>query len=284
MFMITKETIYFINVRHNFMLTQFNAAKLSSKTVLFTFIPEEYMNEPELKRELGGDAAVARIWLAKDCKELAEKVEERDTDSMKLEDAEIKIIKAANDRRIKWEKRWAKADKKGKPKPTRRNVDTEAGLTSEWMKTKDRPTHSSSKIPLMGKKLDTIIWARDELQRLIPEVEKDQKSIAGTGGTKIPAAFVEFRSQRAAEAAYKHLSAKRPPKLDPRAIAVTPKEIIWKNLGIKKTERRGRILATATFLTLMIIFWSIPVAVVGAISNINYLTESKSSSYQVLSV
>jgi hypothetical protein len=63
--------------------------------------------------------------------------------------------------------------------------------------------------------------------------------------------------------------------MNPRAISVTPGEVVWKNLKIKKTERRGRKIAATTFITLMIIFWAIPVAVVGAISNINYLVERK---------
>ncbi|KAF7924907.1 hypothetical protein EAE99_006384 [Botrytis elliptica] len=272
-FMITKETMFFINVRHNYMLAPFNASRISSKTVLFTFIPQEHLSEPALKEALGGDAVVARIWMAKDCEKLTEKVEERDTDAMKLENAEIKLIKAANDRRLKWEKKWAKAEKKGKPKPARKNVDTEAGLVSEWMKKTDRPSHRLGKIPLIGKKVDTIDWSRNELQKLIPEIEKDQETVVGQNGTSLPAAFVEFRSQFEANYAFQRFSAKNPTKLDPRAIAVKPQEVIWKNLKIKKTQRKMRVIATATFLTAMIIFWSIPVAVVGAISNINYLTE-----------
>lgn len=35
----------------------------------------------------------------------------------------------------------------------------------------------------------------------------------------------------------------------------------------------GRFAATTGFVTVMIIFWAIPVAFVGSISNINYLTD-----------
>jgi hypothetical protein len=45
--------------------------------------------------------------------------------------------------------------------------------------------------------------------------------------------------------------------------------------------RKLRKFGTSTFLTLMIIFWAIPVAVVGAISNINYLTDSECISRQL---
>ncbi|TVY83414.1 putative membrane protein [Lachnellula suecica] len=59
--------------------------------------------------------------------------------------------------------------------------------------------------------------------------------------------------------------------MNPMAIGATPNEIVWKNLKIKKTQRTLRRILTRTIITLMIIFWAIPVAVVGAISNINYL-------------
>ena len=50
-------------------------------------------------------------------------------------------------------------------------------------------------------------------------------------------------------------------------------EVIWSNMGISYPERIGRFAATTAFVTVMIIFWAIPVAFVGTISNINYLTD-----------
>lgn len=67
------------------------------------------------------------------------------------------------------------------------------------------------------------------------------------------------------------MTPRKAPHFNPRAISVTPDEIIWKNLKITKKQRVLREWGTQTFISLLIIFWSIPVAVVGAISNINYL-------------
>jgi hypothetical protein len=126
---------------------------------------------------------------------------------------------------------------------------------------------------LIGKKVDTIEWSRSELKRLIPEVEKDQACHLHYDGKLLPAVFVEFSSQQAAEVAFRRMTPKNSPHMNSRAISVTPDEVVWGNLKINKTERRGRKIAATTFITLMIIFWAIPVAVVGAISNINYLVE-----------
>jgi hypothetical protein len=130
---------------------------------------------------------------------------------------------------------------------------------------------------LIGKKVDTIDWSRSELTRLIPEVKKSQTAHQHYEGAPklLPAVFVEFNTQQAAEAAFRRMTPSKSPHMNPAAISVTPREVVWKNLRIKKTERKGRKFATTTFITLMIIFWAIPVAVVGAISNINYLVERK---------
>jgi len=58
-----------------------------------------------------------------------------------------------------------------------------------------------------------------------------------------------------------------------RTLAPKPVEIIWGNMRISYLERIGRFAATTGFVITLIIFWAIPVAFVGSISNINYLTD-----------
>lgn len=64
-----------------------------------------------------------------------------------------------------------------------------------------------------------------------------------------------------------------PLHMTPRYIGLDPTQVIWSNLRIKWWERIIRYTSTIAFITAMIIFWGIPVAVVGAISNINFLTQ-----------
>lgn len=63
-----------------------------------------------------------------------------------------------------------------------------------------------------------------------------------------------------------------PLHMAPRYIGLEPTQVIWSNLRIKWWELVIRYAATIAFVSAMIIFWAIPTAVVGAISNINYLT------------
>lgn len=271
MFMITKETLYFINLRHAYMLSPFVSSKISSRTVLFSDVPTEYQNKDKLAELFG--TSIKRMWLATDCKALTKSVEERDKVVLKLEGAEIKLSQKAVKAKIKAEKKNSKTKQ-----PVRDNEDTEAANPgSAWLSKKDRPTHRLGKIPLIGKKVDTIEWGREELKRLIPEVLRSQESHAASKEKLISAVFVEFNTQAAAQAAYRRMNPRKHPKLNPRAIDTVPEQVIWENLKIGVKQRATRKLLAQTFITLLIVFWAIPVAVVGSISNINYLKESKCS-------
>jgi hypothetical protein len=271
MWIITRETIYFINLRHAYLLAPFNASRISARTVLFTDVPAEYLNVNKLQGIFGG--TLQRAWLATDAKDLEELVEERDKHAFKLEGAEIKICQLANKRRLKWEK------KNDNRKDINHDNAERAMPGSQFQKDKDRPTQKLGKIPCIGHKVDTIEYTRNELKRLNPEIERQQHAHQSFDAKILPSVFVEFATQQAAWHAYRTMSPKSDPKFNPRAISVPPKDIIWKNLKIKKMGRIPRKIGANTFLTLMIIFWSIPVAVIGVISNINYITNSK---YQIL--
>jgi hypothetical protein len=62
--------------------------------------------------------------------------------------------------------------------------------------------------------------------------------------------------------------------MEPAAIGVGPDEVIWKNLNITKGERLARTIIANTIITILIIFWSIPVGLVGALTNVEALADS----------
>lgn len=57
----------------------------------------------------------------------------------------------------------------------------------------------------------------------------------------------------------------------PRYIGLDPTQVIWENLRIIWWERIIRYSATIAFVVAMTIFWSIPTAVVGFISNVKWI-------------
>lgn len=268
-YLVTREIIFYINLRQAYAFSPAYANRISSKTVLFTAVPDEYLDQAKLRRMFGEDK-IANIWLPTDVSELEEKVKERDAAAMKLEAAEIKLIKNANAARLKELK---KKKKKGGASDEEAAAGTEdpASAATRWLKPEDRPTHRLKF--LIGKKVDTIEWARAEIERLNPEIEELQAKHRAGQAKRISAVFIEFVNQNEAQAAYQMVSHNLPLHMSPRYIGVDPTQVIWSNLRIMWWERVVRNFATIAFVVALIIFWAIPVAVVGAISNIDNLTD-----------
>ena len=265
--MVMRESIYFINLRQAYLLSPMYADRMSSRTVLFTSVPKDYLDEGKLRRMFGPQ--VKNLWIANDCEEIEKTVEERDKVALKLEAAETKLIKTAIKARTKAMKKGGHhEDAAG---DTTDGVDGESGaVAARWVQPKQRPTHRLKF--LIGKKVDTINWCRSELERLIPKVNSMQEKYRRGEGTFIGAVFVEFYTQNEAQAAYQSLAHHQPLQMSPRFIGINPEEIIWKTLKISWASRIIRNIATTAFVAALIIFWAIPVAFVGAISNIKSLS------------
>lgn len=265
--MVARESIYYVNLRQAYLLSPLYAKRMSSRTVLFTSVPKDYLDEGLLRRMFG--KPLKNLWIANDCEEIEGLVEERDKVAMKLEAAEIKLIKLANTNRLKAMKKGGQG---GGPHGAADEANGESGsLAAKWVPIKKRPTHRLK--PIIGKKVDTINWCRSELERLIPQVDAFQAAHRAGNGTFIPSVFVEFFHQSEAQSAYQSLTHHHALHMAPRFIGVNPEEVIWKNLKINWASRVVRNILTIAFVCLLIIFWSIPVGFVGILSNINSLIE-----------
>ncbi|KAG9528591.1 DUF221-domain-containing protein, partial [Aureobasidium melanogenum] len=269
-YMVTRESIYYINLRQAYLLSPYYASRLSSRTVLFTSVPDEYLIEANLRRMLG--ESVERVWIPTDTGDLEDEVKERDKTAFKLEAAETKLIKAANAARLKANKKKAKKDHEDIALEEL-TPDIEGGsAASRYLSAKDRPTHRLK--PLIGKKVDTIDWCRAELEKRIPKVEEMQNRHKTLDGVKkINAVFVQFTTLQEAQSAYQSLTHHQVLHMAPRYTGMTPGEIIWSNLRIKWWERVLRVTATVSFVVALIVFWSFPVAAVGFISNLDNLKD-----------
>lgn len=269
-YMIMRESIYYINLRQAYLLSPLYAKRMSSRTVLFTSVPKDYQDEAKLRRMFGPQ--VKNLWIANDCKEIEELVAERDKVALKLEAAETKLVKLANKNRLKAVKKGTHVEPVVDPPQS--DVEGESGsVAARWVKPNQRPTHRLK--PIIGKKVDTINWCRRELARLIPQIDALQAKMKAGEGKFICSAFVEFYNQTEAQAAYQSLAHHQPLHMSPRFIGVNPREIIWKNLSITWSSRIVRNIATTAFVTALIVFWAVPVAFVGSISNIKALASGQ---------
>lgn len=200
-FTITRESIFYINLRQAYALSPAYASRLSSRTVLFTAVTEKYLNRDKV-RQMFGPSKVKNVWIATDTSKLEDKVKERDDAAMKLEAAETKLIVLANKARLKALKKQGNVeDGPLTPENVGDAPDDESGsVAARWVSPKDRPTHRLKF--LIGKKVDTINWARSEIERLTPEIEELQAKHRAGDAKLVSSVFVEFYQQADAQSAF----------------------------------------------------------------------------------
>jgi hypothetical protein len=365
MYMVSRESIYFINLRQAYLLSPYYANRLSSRTVLFTCVPQHILDERKLRTVFGD--SVKNVWIPRETEELDELVKERDQTAQRLEKAEIVLIKLANEQ-------WRKAVKSGHPdieassddrsfeKPKGADVSTssegpisplelprtgedpsrdagygfeepnfydsfvvEVGLNrpvsplsegmqiadikvpsetpssprdylrtdgtpvsktgyglvgpppdingsvaAQWIPHSWRPVHRP--IANYGRRVDTIKWTRNRLKQLAPKISKLRRLQKKGQATAIPAVFIEFDSQANAQSAYQTLAHHRANHMFPDIVGLRPQEILWPSLRMPWWERIIRKFMIQAFIAVMVVFWSIPAAIVGIISNVKMLT------------
>ncbi|BGP07894.1 phosphate metabolism protein 7 [Rhodotorula toruloides] len=267
-YLIRREYAKFIQLRQDFLMSPEHTRLAQSKTVLVTGVPEELLNQSNMQRfcnVLPGGAK--RIWFARDLKDLPDLYDRREKAVKKLEGAETKLLKLAT-------KQIAKNEKKHLDAPA---SDPEASKSEvyRYVPQKKRPTHKLGPLGLWGKKVDSIEWAREEIETTNRELETERELLGGNeGSTKYPArsaVFIQFHTQIAAHMFAQCLAHHAPLRMSYRFLEVGQEDVIWGNLRIKPYEQRARYAASWAATLGLIILWSFPVAFVGLISNVSAL-------------
>lgn len=337
LFMVGRECVFFINIRQAYLLSPFYANRLSSRTVLFTCVPSQILEDKKLRRVFGD--TVKNIWIPKVTEDLDELVNEREQTAWRLEKAEIELIKMAN-------AAYQKALKNGHP-----DIETNVGAPSErgskeseskemtveieaespdspmspistfsptsplsasstitpaspreytrsdgtpirstnygfdgpdqgvvgsvaalWIPAEQRPYHRP--IANYGRRVDTIRWTRSRMKALGIKINKLRRDYRKGKGRPIPACFIEFHTQVDAQAAYQTLAHHSPNNMRAEIVGVRPEEIVWGSMYFSWYTRIIRRFLIQSFVATMVIFFSVPAALIGSISNVKYLSES----------
>ncbi|KAJ5318162.1 hypothetical protein PENANT_c052G04904 [Penicillium antarcticum] len=256
-YVVTRESLYYANLRQAYLNSPAYASRMSSRTLLFMSVPEAYKNEKKLRQVFG--ESIRNVWITSDCSKLKSLVSDRDGLAEKLETAETKLIRRANKARMK-------AIRKGELE-----IDTCLDCESSnpaWSHQVQRPTH---RLKFFGKKVDSIHWYRTELAKKTEEVSILQAKHQAGDAKQLSAIFVEFSSQNDAQIALQTLSHHQPFHMTPRFVGVSPREVVWSALNLSWWQRIVRRFAVQGFLAALVVFWSFPSAIVGAISNISYI-------------
>ncbi|KAH9209246.1 hypothetical protein DL95DRAFT_526977 [Leptodontidium sp. 2 PMI_412] len=324
LYMVARESVYFINIRQAYLLSPHYANRLSSRTVLFTCVPNQVLDEKKLRRVFGD--TVKNVWIPRETDDLDELVKEREQTADRLEKAEIQLIKKAT-------AAYKKAVKNGHPdvevrsqtpsprgsgeKTESKAVDVTVRSTSpispsppqsespdaitsptstatfttsegpyaynpppdingsvaaQWIPASQRPSHRP--IANYGRRVDTIKWTRNQLKKLAPEINKLRREYRKGKPRPIPAAFVEFQTQSDAQLAYQTLAHHRANHMKAEIVGIVPEEIVWNSMYFPWWQRIIRRFVIQGVVVVMVIFWALPAAIVGSISNITYLTST----------
>lgn len=258
-FIIYKELYYYIILKHATLTSPLYDGLLSSRTVIITELDESLMTEGYFEKIY---PKCQFINFAYNLKELNDLTDERTKNSNKLE----KIINKVINKSVK-----LNSKKKFDNSKPENNLDT-------YIPFNKRPKHRIGKwfLPPMEKwfgrkKVTTIPYCSEKIVELNEKIHPLQDS--WQQNERLTTIFIQFESQLDAQECYQSLSeviGKK--KFGKKFIGSSPNDINWKNLNLSTKKRYSKKILANTFLTLLIIFWSIPVIVVGCISNINFLT------------
>lgn len=260
MFTVARERLWLIGLRQAWNLSKPNANRLSSRTVLFLSAPTVALDENNMRRFFGEEAV--KLWPVTKAESLQGLVSSRDTKVDELESAEISLIRKVNE--------------EGRRSQDRHHGQRITyGSLPDGVKQSLRPTQRLKTVKPVGKQVDSINFSRDQLLEKEEEINKARESNATAQSHHGAAAvFVQFRTQAAAQKAYQQVASSDILSLTPRFTGVAPGEIVWENLTIPPSRRISQGILAHGLVIALIIFWSIPVAFVGAVSNVSYLAQN----------
>ncbi|OCT50030.1 hypothetical protein CLCR_06628 [Cladophialophora carrionii] len=241
--LITRERLFVIGLRQAYQTIPLNASRLSSRVVLYLSAPTEALKEENLRRFFGENAV--RSWVVSDFSHVEKIVSKRNSKVDHLEGLELQLLKNAN---------------------KSKENDTASSQSEDY-----RPTHKIKY--LAGDEVDSISRTRQELKDILSDLDRVRQADASGPNRHTGAIFVEFKDQRSAHQAFQLVQHPSPLTLQPRYVGVQPREVNWQNLNLDPALRITYSYLAVALAVAIIVFWSIPVGLIGTISNINYLTD-----------
>ncbi|KAH6914205.1 DUF221 family protein [Coprinopsis sp. MPI-PUGE-AT-0042] len=275
LWMIYREMLSFVRLRHQFLLSHSHSKLAQSRTVLITAVPDELGNEHDIKTFSSFvPGGVDKVWLYRDTKALNKLFEERQELLDKLEAAESALLKKAT---LAWRVK-VKAHKKAlksQPKDAEHNIvpldapQASMELLNELVPPTKRPMHRIGLLGCCGTKVDTIEWCKEEISKLNVAIKdlQGQKSEHKFLGS----AFVRCNLQMGAHILAQCVSYHEPLYMTKKWMEAHPKDIVWANLDDGALEMKSRYVMSWAATFGLIVAWAFPVTFIGALSNLTEL-------------
>ncbi|CAI2166614.1 17007_t:CDS:2 [Funneliformis geosporum] len=242
MYVLYYELRTFVRLRHEYLTTDEHRDSPRATTILVVGIPNDMNNTKTLKTLFdifpGG---VKRIWLNREPSKLVGIVADRDKLVNELEGAATTYIT-----------QHAKNLAKSRSKESNAENGSSAPSTT-------RPQHR--KIPIIGKKVDSLETYRSDLSNLNQQILNLQKD--PNAFKQLNSAFIQFNNYIGAQLAATSTV--------PRLTDIAPDDIIWENLNLKSNQRMVRRFISLAVVVALVLLWIFPVTFVASISQLESL-------------
>ncbi|KAF2767428.1 DUF221-domain-containing protein [Teratosphaeria nubilosa] len=254
---IAWERLRLMGIRQAYYVNDEYASRLSARTVLWMNAPADACQPENIKRYFGDEAV--KLWAVQDTGDLESLMAKRNDTAFAMERAEVELLIRAVTSRTR----------QGPATDGFTNGDASEG--QHLVPRAKRPT--SRQPPVVGKKFDIL----DKSRRTIGELAEKIDASRAAPSRNVPgqsAVFVAFKTQAAAHRACQRISFQPRLPTEDRFLAVQPKEVLWNNLAKPASVRVSKASLALVFVIVFTITFSIPVGVIGTISNARYLANN----------
>ncbi|KAG9062547.1 hypothetical protein KI688_005462 [Linnemannia hyalina] len=276
---------HYITRRQHYLLKPHHAHSLKATTILVCGIPigdETLQSLHSIFSVFPG--GVKRIWPAYSAADLQKDVLKRITLTDKVELAVCTLIRS----KLKHQAAGAAAAGRrpsGASSTDMLHQQQAAAAGGDTFPAEKRPQHRPAVFPMSlfasccgAKKVDSVSTYRNELAELNNSiVTRQQAGIAAMHENedekKLGAAFIQFNSQLGAHLAAQAVIHRKTLTMQPRHLEVHPKDVIWENLGHSLSTRNIRRAIAGVLVFLLIALWTIPVAFVASIAQLDAIVE-----------
>ncbi|KAF9350349.1 hypothetical protein BGX26_011468 [Mortierella sp. AD094] len=229
---------------------------------------------------------VKRIWLAYTTTDLQKDIVKRTAIARKLEAAESTLIGSKLEHHLKNGRRASHASTNPLSSDDTSHLEHHnTAISDESFPPELRPHHRPASFPASlfarccgVEKVDSIQTYRTELTNINASILTRQQAamtamLEGQDNGKITAAFIQFNYQLGAHLAVQSVIHRHTLTMGPRRLEVHPKDVLWDNLNLNLKSRNIRKTIAILLAATLIIFWTIPVAFVASIAQLDTIVE-----------
>lgn len=176
---------HYVRVRQHFLVSPAHSSTAQACTVLVTGIPPKYLSESALTHLFGHlPGGVRKVWINRDLGDMPDLYKRRLKACKLLESAETSLLNKAIKQNSQKQKKIAKGGNNDNGLVPPGDPEASMALIEELVPRGERPSHRLPlftwlpSLPFIGKKVDTIEWAREQVHELNTELEQRRDILA----------------------------------------------------------------------------------------------------------